>query len=72
MPDPGVRRKMRAVAERVPRSVPNPIRFLTLDLRPVFERGGHPLDYHFEHDRHWNGEGHRVAAEALVDVINAQ
>jgi hypothetical protein len=44
----------------------------TLDLRPVFERGGHPLDYHFQHDSHWNSEGHRIAAEALVGVINAQ
>jgi hypothetical protein len=44
----------------------------TLDLRPVFERGGHPLDYHFQHDSHWNDEGHRIAAEALVGMINAQ
>jgi hypothetical protein len=43
----------------------------TLDLRPVFERGGHPLEYHFQNDGHWNAEGHRLAAEALLTLINA-
>ncbi len=44
----------------------------TLDLRPVFERSGHPLEYHFRHDAHWNSEGHRVAAEELLTLINAR
>jgi hypothetical protein len=41
-----------------------------LDLRPVFERSGHPLEYHFPNDAHWNSEGHRVAAEELRRLIS--
>lgn len=44
----------------------------TLDLRPVFEREGQPLEYHFRHDSHWNREGHRVAADALIALINTR
>lgn len=37
-----------------------------VDLRPVFEEGGNPLQYHFKHDAHWNEKGHLKAAEELA------
>ena len=37
-----------------------------VDLRPVFEAGGKPLDFHFRNDGHWNPDGHTKAAEALA------
>ncbi len=40
-----------------------------LDLRPVFERSGNPLQYHFPNDGHWNAEGHRIAADNLADYL---
>lgn len=36
-----------------------------LDLRPLFEAGGHPLEFHFANDPHWNPRGHAVAADAI-------
>lgn len=36
-----------------------------LDLRPLMEADGKPLDYHFANDGHWNARGHRLAAEAI-------
>lgn len=40
-----------------------------VDPRARFEEGGNPLAYHFRNDGHWNGEGHRLAAEILADAI---
>jgi hypothetical protein len=37
-----------------------------IDLRPLFEAHGDPLQYHFEHDGHWNSRGHKLAADALA------
>ena len=34
-----------------------------VDMRPVFEKSGRPLQYYFETDPHWNAAGHRVAGE---------
>lgn len=42
-----------------------------LDLKPVFEAEGHPLDYHFENDGHWKPIGHAKAAEALAEHLEA-
>jgi hypothetical protein len=40
-----------------------------VDLRDRFEQSGNPLSYHFANDPHWNKEGHRLAAEALAEVL---
>jgi hypothetical protein len=42
---------------------------IVVDLRDRFEQSGNPLSYHFAKDGHWNKEGHRLAAEALVEVL---
>jgi len=43
-----------------------------IDLRPTFESGGNPLDYHFRFDGHWNAEGHRLAAEVIHSRLNSE
>ena len=43
-----------------------------LDLKPVFEAKGHPLDYHFQNDGHWKPVGHAKAAEALAQHLKAR
>jgi hypothetical protein len=40
-----------------------------VDMRPIFERTGDPLQFHFRNDGHWNALGHRKAAEALAAHI---
>lgn len=40
-----------------------------VDLRAAFEEGNAPLEYHFKHDAHWNGLGHRKAAEAIYRYL---
>jgi lysophospholipase L1-like esterase len=42
---------------------------IVVDLRDRFEQSGNPLAYHFANDTHWNKEGHRLAAEALAEVL---
>ena len=36
-----------------------------VDLRPVMEKTGAPLNFHFRNDGHWNPAGHAIAAETL-------
>lgn len=43
-----------------------------LDLAPAFEKGGHPLNYHFANDGHWTATGHALAAEEIAGFIKAQ
>jgi hypothetical protein len=42
---------------------------IVVDLRDRFEQSGNPLSYLFANDGHWNKEGHRLAAEALAEVL---
>jgi hypothetical protein len=41
-----------------------------LHLNKVFKRN--TRDWHFEHDRHWNALGHRMAADALDSFLQEQ
>jgi len=41
-----------------------------VDMKPIFEEGGNPLQYHFPHNGHWNEKGHKLAAAALCAMIN--
>lgn len=40
-----------------------------IDMRPVFEATGDPLQFHFKHDGHWNEKGHKLAAQYLAELI---
>jgi hypothetical protein len=42
-----------------------------VDLKPVFEAAGNPLQYYFVNDPHWNRQGHILAAKELQSFINA-
>jgi hypothetical protein len=37
-----------------------------VDLRPAFEEGGTPLQYHFHNDPHWNKAGNALAAKIVA------
>ena len=43
--------------------------FDTLDMRPILEESGSPLDYHYPIDGHWNKLGHKITAEKLTKHI---
>jgi hypothetical protein len=36
-----------------------------VDMRPILEATGDPMQFHFPNDPHWNAKGHAKAAEAL-------
>ncbi len=40
-----------------------------IDMRPVFESTGDPMQFHFTHDGHWSEKGHRLAAQYLAERI---
>jgi hypothetical protein len=42
-----------------------------LDMRPLFEKTGNPLQYYFATDPHWNAAGHKVAGDALAEYLQA-
>lgn len=41
----------------------------TIDLAPSFEKGDHPLGYHFPNDGHWTAAGHELAASEIAAYI---
>ena len=43
-----------------------------IDMRPVFEKTGNPLQFYFQNDSHWNATGHKAAAGELVRYLNEQ
>jgi lysophospholipase L1-like esterase len=64
----------RAVEDRVHRSLVTALQergLDVLDLRPLMEAGGAPLEYHFANDGHWNPRGHRLAARALAGRLRS-
>ena len=40
-----------------------------IDMRPVFEATGDPMQFHFKHDGHWNATGHQMGAKYLAEQI---
>jgi hypothetical protein len=42
-----------------------------IDLRPIFEASGNPLQYHFQYDGHWNRLGHEKAADVIFQHFAA-
>jgi hypothetical protein len=40
-----------------------------VDMRPIFEKNGTPLEYYFTTDPHWNSRGHALAAQALAEYF---
>jgi len=40
-----------------------------VDMRPIFECEGNPLQYHFPNNGHWNANGHKLAANAIAKYI---
>ncbi|HUJ71308.1 MAG TPA: hypothetical protein VLZ30_03635 [Verrucomicrobiae bacterium] len=40
-----------------------------IDMRPVFEATGNPMQFYFKHDGHWNAKGHRWGGEYLASQI---
>lgn len=47
-----------------------PLNLRIVDMKPILERDGAPLQYYFKTDPHWNPAGHELAAKALFDEIN--
>jgi hypothetical protein len=41
-----------------------------IDMRPVFEASGNPLQYHFKNDGHWTAEAHALAAREIHKILN--
>jgi len=40
-----------------------------VDMRPIFEATGKPLQFSYTHNGHWNNEGHQRAAEAIYRYL---
>ena len=43
-----------------------------VDMKPVFEHEGNPLQFYYAHDPHWNPRGHALAARELFAEIRAR
>ena len=42
-----------------------------IDLKPVFEKDPHPLNFYFTHDPHWSPPGHEAAAAELLKAVQS-
>lgn len=42
-----------------------------IDLRPFFEEGDNPLQYHFKNDGHWSPAGHDLAARKIAEYLKS-
>jgi hypothetical protein len=42
-----------------------------IDMKPLQEREGDPMRFHFANDGHWRPSGHALAARALASKISA-
>lgn len=42
---------------------------LASPFRKIYDKGGGPLNYQLD-DRHWNSEGHKVAADIVANYVN--
>ena len=43
-----------------------------VDMRPVMETSGDPMQFHFLNDGHWRPRGHALAASVLADIVNSR
>lgn len=43
-----------------------------VDLRPILEKDGAPMSYHFANDGHWRPRGHKAAAQALAAALGSK
>jgi len=43
-----------------------------VDMRPVFEKTGNPLQFYFSTDPHWNVAGHKAAGQELCNYLQTQ
>lgn len=46
-----------------------PIGVPVIDMRPVFEATGDPMQFHFKNDGHWTRQAHALAAKSLNDSL---
>lgn len=44
-------------------------RVRVIDMRPIFEDSGNPIQFSYLHNGHWNNEGHQRAAEAIYSYL---
>ncbi len=44
-------------------------KFKVIDMRPVFESLGNPMQFHFKNDGHWTPKAHALAANALYESV---
>lgn len=44
-------------------------KFKVVDMRPIFETLGNPMQFHFKNDGHWTPKAHALAAAALYELF---
>lgn len=43
-----------------------------VDMKPVMEKTGDPMQFHFLNDGHWRPQGHALAASVLADAVKSR